>query len=162
MVIDGHNVMAEYMPPVEILPETAQVSDTWYGNHVRESQYFLQITKCSDDSCCAPRRSALKNVLYQGFLPAPFPMSQNPFRIPSPDEVRSEIFSSLLVRQSITLRPDFSQGREIPYDLYCPSIKDNIIGRTRSICGLYFASKKSMNRHQKNLHGNAVNNLSRV
>lgn len=48
-------------------------------------------------------------------------MSQNPFRIPNPDEVRSEIFPSLLVRQCITLRPNLSQGREIPYDTYCPS-----------------------------------------
>lgn len=162
MVIDGHNVIAEYMPPGEALPETVPVSDTWYGNHVRESQYFLQITKCSDDSCCAPRRSALKNVLYQGFLPAPFPLSQNPFRIPSPDEVGSEIFPSLLVRQCLTLRPDFSQGREIPYDTYCPSVKDDINGRTCSVCGLYFASKKAMNSHRKNLHGGAVENLSRV
>lgn len=75
MVIDGHNVIAEYVPPREALPQPAKVSDTWYGNLVRESQYFLQITKCSDDSCCAPHRSVLKNVLYQGFLPALFPIS---------------------------------------------------------------------------------------
>lgn len=162
MVIDGHNVIAEYVPPGETLPETAQVSDTWYGNHVRESQYFLQITKCADDSCCAPRRSALKNILYQGFFPAPFPMSQNPFRIPNPDEVGSEIFPSLLVRQCLTLRPDFSQGREIPYDTYCPSIKDDITGRTCTICGLYFASKSSMNNHRKNVHGSAVHHMPRV
>ncbi|XP_017491784.1 PREDICTED: uncharacterized protein LOC108379928, partial [Rhagoletis zephyria] len=97
VVIDGHNVIAEYVPPGEVLPEPTQVSDIWYGN--RESQYFLQIIKCADDSCCAPRRSALNNILYQGFLPAPFPMSQNPFGMPNPDEVRSEIFPSLLVRQ---------------------------------------------------------------
>ena len=118
------------MTPGEVLPETAQVSDTRYGNQVRESQYFLQITKCSDDLCRAPRRSALKNVRYQGRLPAPFPMSQNPFRIPSPEEVGSEIFASSLVRQSITLRPDFSQGRGIPYDIYRPSIRNDINGRT--------------------------------
>lgn len=161
MVIDGHNVIAEYMSPGEVLPETAQVSDTWYGNHVHEIQYFLQITECSDDSC-APRHSVLKNVLYQGFLPTIFPMSQNPFRIQSPDEVGSEIFPSLLVRQSITIRQNFSQGREIPYDLYCPPIKDDINGRTCSTCGLYSASKKSMNSHRKNLHGGAVDHLSNV
>ncbi|GBP04546.1 hypothetical protein EVAR_3908_1 [Eumeta japonica] len=114
MVIDGHNVIAECVPPGEVLPETAQVSDIWYRNHVCESQYFPQIIKCSDNSCCSPRRSALKNVLYQSFLPTPFSMSQNPFRVLSPDEVESEIFPSLLVPQFTTLRPDFSQDREIP------------------------------------------------
>lgn len=162
MVIDGHNVVAEYVPPGEIFLETAQVSDIWYSNHVRESQYFLQITKCVDDSCCAPRRSALRNILYEGFLQAPFPISQNPFHIPKPNEVGSESFPSLLLRQCIKLRPDISQGREIPYDTYCLTVKELVIGRTCTICGIYFASKCSMNNHRRNVHGGAMADVSRV
>lgn len=82
-----------------------------------------------------------------------FSANHQMLHIPNPNEVRSAIFPSLLVRQWITLRPNFSQDREIPYDTYCCSIKDDINGRTCSICGLYFNSKKTMNSHRKNLHG---------
>jgi len=39
--------------------------------HVRPSQYFLQVVKCSNAECCAPMVSALKTVLPHGFLHAP-------------------------------------------------------------------------------------------
>ena len=48
MVIDGHPVQAEYIQPKEITSK--ELPDMhWYSNHVRESQYFLQIVKCDDN-----------------------------------------------------------------------------------------------------------------
>lgn len=170
--IDGHKVTAEYIEPDEELPPTPSVTHDWYSNHVRQSQYLLQvqisireyfhshlrhltdilrtfqIVKCDDRTCCQARRSNLRDVLFQRFLPAPFPVSQRPFFIPSSEAMESEKFPSLLVRQSLTLRPNYSRTKEIPYDLYCPSQRDNVEGRTCPTCGVYFATKNSMNEHR--------------
>ncbi|KAJ8677083.1 hypothetical protein QAD02_012870, partial [Eretmocerus hayati] len=58
MCIDGYNVLSEFVPCDESLPEPALCSDhKWYANHVRESQYLLQILKCNDKNCCSPQTS---------------------------------------------------------------------------------------------------------
>ncbi|CAH1969122.1 unnamed protein product [Acanthoscelides obtectus] len=31
----------------------------WYSEHVRESQYLLQIVKCRNTECCRPRSDYL-------------------------------------------------------------------------------------------------------
>lgn len=43
MVIDGYEVKAEFIPPGEVLPESVAATAQWYAQHVRESQYFLQV-----------------------------------------------------------------------------------------------------------------------
>lgn len=42
--IDGYPVTAEYRGPGEELPEPSRVDAGWYAEHVRESQYFLQVS----------------------------------------------------------------------------------------------------------------------
>ena len=51
MIIDGHPVLAEYINE-EVDEEILKKSLEWKSNHVRESQYFLQIVKCADENCC--------------------------------------------------------------------------------------------------------------
>jgi len=42
--IDGHKVIAEYInPDVSDLPVPEMPNEEWYANHVRESQYMLQV-----------------------------------------------------------------------------------------------------------------------
>lgn len=44
MCIDGHPVAAEFIPIDEQVPEPTMCADElWYCNHVRESQYLLQV-----------------------------------------------------------------------------------------------------------------------
>ena len=43
MVVDGYEVKAEFIPPEEVLPESVAVTAEWYAEHVRQSQYFLQV-----------------------------------------------------------------------------------------------------------------------
>lgn len=69
--IDGHPVFASYVEPVEQQQENESPTEAWRYNHVRQSQYTLQIRKCEDANCCKPRRSP--NILKNGFLPAPVP-----------------------------------------------------------------------------------------
>lgn len=43
--IDSHPVIAEYIDPKEKNAEmTLNENDEWYAKHVRESQYFLQVS----------------------------------------------------------------------------------------------------------------------
>lgn len=65
-IIDGHSVFAEYVTPScdektapPLLPDAK-----WYEEHVKESQYFLQITKCFNKQCCSPARSSLRTVVF--------------------------------------------------------------------------------------------------
>lgn len=47
---DNYDVDAEYIPPKEDDSDTVQVLiDNWYSKHVRESQYLLQISKCTNE-----------------------------------------------------------------------------------------------------------------
>lgn len=41
--------------------------------------------------------------------------------------------------------------KEMPYDFYCPTVQTQLQGRVCSICGLYFATKKAVKSHVKNL-----------
>nr|CAH7729764.1 unnamed protein product [Callosobruchus chinensis] len=47
----------------------------WYSEHVRESQYLLQIVKCKNTECCRPR-SGLFRLLDNRFLPPPAKVKQ--------------------------------------------------------------------------------------
>ncbi|KAF9424307.1 hypothetical protein HW555_000446 [Spodoptera exigua] len=61
VVIDNHRVVAEFIESDDIaesfVPDMPYPQ--WYIEHVRESQYFLQIVKCDDRVCCGPLRSSL-------------------------------------------------------------------------------------------------------
>ena len=37
----------------------------------------------------------------------------------------------------------------VPYDLYCPSVQEDLQGRPCQACSLYFASKKMLQQHRR-------------
>ena len=68
MIIDGHPVLAEYIneeAEEEILKESLE----WKSNHIRESQYFLQIVKCLGENFCRRFRSSYLKIVKERFLP---------------------------------------------------------------------------------------------
>ncbi|CAH2005675.1 unnamed protein product [Acanthoscelides obtectus] len=74
MEIDGYNVNAKYDGAGERdLPDFPDIK--WYSEHVRESQYLLQIVKCRNTECCRPR-SGLFRLLDNIFLPPPVKVKQ--------------------------------------------------------------------------------------
>ena len=76
-IIDNHPVVASYTSPPE--KEHSKVlfhkTEEWKGKHVRQSQYMLQIVKCSDKSCCKQWRTNYLEFFPQRFLPAPVPIA---------------------------------------------------------------------------------------
>ena len=77
-VIDGHPTVAEYIvPKEEDATQITKKSPEWCATvHVQESQYFLQIVKCTDKSCCSEPRSSYFSLIKDRFLPSPVPLSQ--------------------------------------------------------------------------------------
>ena len=79
-VIDKYEVVAEYISPEKAEYDEEQLIHKdwkWRKNHVRESQYMLQIVKCEDRNCCSIPRSSYFNLIIDRFLPPPLPLSQS-------------------------------------------------------------------------------------
>ncbi|EFX64643.1 hypothetical protein DAPPUDRAFT_117997 [Daphnia pulex] len=80
VIVDGHPIVAEHIDPL-----TSELNDelhlniadqNWFSEHVRISQYFLQIVKCNNLSCCTAPRSSYFSIVPSRFLPDPVPLCQ--------------------------------------------------------------------------------------
>ena len=88
IVIDQHPVIAEFIEPdqSELHPaELTSYDEVWLKDHVRTSQYCLQIVKCDNSECCLPWRSSFRTIIPQRFLPAPLPVAQTINGIKAPE-----------------------------------------------------------------------------
>ncbi|KAK9874058.1 hypothetical protein WA026_002413 [Henosepilachna vigintioctopunctata] len=156
LVIDGYPVVAKYIMPTETRLDVEQAKvlkrdAIWYANHVRESQYLLQIVKCEVVSCCGVQRSSLRRLLREEFLPPPVLIKQmsNGYVTTEKDDIEGK-FAPLLLQLSLKLSSS-SHLKQVPYDSYCPSVEGYLCKRSCGFCGLYFASYKATNQH-KQLH----------
>ncbi|GBP13673.1 hypothetical protein EVAR_7010_1 [Eumeta japonica] len=136
MKIDNYDVSAEYRQPEDSKQDPAEPNQAWYSIHVRESQYFLQVVKCADESCCPPTRSALKSVFADTFMPPPCPILQTPSKlvVPSLLDKGTSKFSPLLVRLSVALSPPLEGFKQMPYDFFCPSVQSDLKKKTVFFC----------------------------
>ncbi|XP_025996071.2 uncharacterized protein LOC113005141 [Solenopsis invicta] len=167
LTIDGHPVHAQYVPPGEKLDTSEECDAKWYSRHVRESQYLLQIVKCNSHDCCSITRSGLKRVLSEGFLPLSIRVTQTTHDLVVTENETDGSFLDLMTRISLKLNPDSRGFLQVPYDLFCQSIKSQLDGRICKTCGLYHASKKSLLHHSKHVHfqkedAHASNNVIKI
>ena len=149
LIMDGYPTVAEY-----INPELNELSDLdsytydqqWFAEHVRTSQYCLQIVKCNNLMCCTAPRSSYFQFVPTRFLADPIPLSQTHGGVKASE--RSDFERHLFPPLSIQLH--LSRGllprstrvfKALPYDLYNPSVQSELIGRICKCCNLYFASK---------------------
>lgn len=157
-VIDQFPVVAEWRGGI-VAEEPATVTEEWLANHVRASQYFLQITKCQNEECCAPLRSSLRSVLPNGFLPAPLAVLNSVGLAVASGEENESAFLSLFHRLSIKLsHSDWTKSADAPYDIACPTVKNEIAKRTCNICHLYFPSQVMTTSHKKAMHPRVKHN----
>ena len=162
VTLDNFPTVAEYIVPEvsELETESLLTKDQdWYKNHVRTSQYFLQIVKCHNENCCQPIRSSYFDIVADRFLPPPIPVCQTTGGLKAPDASESDLhrFPSLFFNQSLKLDNMLPRSAKafkiLPYDLYCPSIQSSLVARICKICHLYVASqvmlKKNVQLHRK-------------
>ena len=149
VVLDKHDVYAEYIDPVEREPPS-EPEVNWVARHVRQSQYFLQIIKCDDSGCCRPWRTSWKNYFPDRFLPGPVVLTHSTagLSIPEPESVKDQThvyYTSLAQRLAFGSKIPFNAS----FDMHCPSLaQSEIIKRTCPVCGVYHSSQASVRRHQ--------------
>ena len=151
-VIDGHPTIAEYIDPTEEAPQMIERSQAWYANHVQESQYFLQIVKCLDSSCCDPPRNSFFVLIKDRFLQPPLPLVQTSDGLKCSLDDCHVSYPSLFVNMALdkSVLPSralkkFPKG--LPYEFACPTVQNILPKRICSKCGKYFASLKSLKSH---------------
>ncbi|ESO12304.1 hypothetical protein HELRODRAFT_158789 [Helobdella robusta] len=148
-----HAVIAEYVCPErsEIdLIDTVCIDEKWKMNHIRSSQYFLQILKCQDRTCCTEPRSPFFNFFPQRFLPAPLPLVYSPSISIAKSTKDVGKFMSLFQNEAFA-------NRTLPYDFHCPSVSSTVPTRVCIDCGLYCASLEMLKSHRKSIHNRIVN-----
>jgi hypothetical protein len=146
VTIDGFNVQCKAIDPEESEVDPASIiskDQLWISQHVRSSQYLLQIVKCDDENCCLPWKSSLNILTTTRFLPPPLTMSYNPsLRVchsPAENSRFVKLFTSWALFDSSCLA----------YDFKCPSLQGVLKSRTCEICSLYFGSASLLKSHFK-------------
>lgn len=147
MEIDDYHVSAKYVGSGE--PDLPDLPDIkWYSEHVRESQYLLQVVKCTNTDCCRPR-SGLFRLLNNRFLPPPVKVKQTVDDLILDDGGQ---FLSLPLSLALNLNYSPKEFLQMPYDYFCPTVKSKLSSRSCKTCGLYHSSVKSLSYHTKGIH----------
>lgn len=158
LTFDGFPVLSEYIDPTapELNSESILRWDAeWFSAHVRSSHYFLQIVKCSNRECCSEPRSSYFDVMPTQFLSAPIRIKQTDdgLKAVSPSLFDSGSYVSLFLQNSINIAKMLPKSlptyKELPYDLYCPSVQKVLQSRICKTCGIYFASQVMLNQHNQ-------------
>ena len=126
----------------------------WFSILVRTSQYCTQIVKCQDLACCSRPRSSYFSLIPTRFLPPPIPVNQSEEGLKAP-ESRSDqdnhhfpsLFVSLALKWDELLPRSTRLFKQLPFDLYCPSVQNSLMERTCKVCNVYFASKVMLQKH---------------
>ncbi|XP_062546366.1 uncharacterized protein LOC134212476 [Armigeres subalbatus] len=165
LVIDGFNVVAEYVEPDKselCISEMVSVDEHWIASHVRTSQYLLQVVKCTDAECCTPFRSKYGTYFPYRFLTPPVPLTYDPLITSLSDPEKSGLTNTGNNIKFCNLFQNlaFFEGIDIPYDTYCPSVHDKITDRSCKDCGIYFASTTLLKSHKK-VHGKKLSSKKR-
>ena len=150
--LDKFPVVAEYVENAATNP--VDLDEKWISVHYRISQYLLQVVNCNDLKCCGNFGTTLQSVFPSHFLPGPVPVrqiSEGPV-VPNVNDVKpSDRFVDLWKAKSIQQLIPKSGFSEMPYDLYCPSLKTKVKNRVCKECDIYYPSIAACKRHRS--HG---------
>lgn len=163
-VIDGHPVVSEYISNTHHQPLIDKCQQ-WRQHHVRESQYMLQIIKCSDTSCCSSPRSSYFSLVKDRFLPPPMPLVQSADGLVA--DITRQQFAPLFVtiqlgNAALPARALRNYSKGIPYDYGCPSLQDELPKRLCQKCGHYTASVVSLNKHKQFCTGGEIQTSCKI
>ena len=150
ILLNNFPVVADYVE--NAAKDPVDLNEKWISVHCRISQYLLSIVRCNDSKCCGDFRTTWKSVFSSRFLPAPVPVRQisKGTVVPSVSDVKaSDRFvdlQKLIGIQQLIPNSGFSQ---IPYDLYCPSLRAKVKNRICKQCGIYYPSIAVCQHHRQ-------------
>ena len=130
IVLENFLVVADYVE--NAAKDPVDLNEKPISVYCRISQYLLQKVRCNDSKCCGDFRTTWKSVFSSHFLPASIPVEQIPEgpAVPSVSDVKaSDRFFDLWKRIGIQQLIPNSGFSQMPYDLYCPSLKAKVKNR---------------------------------
>lgn len=146
-VIDDYPVVAKYQAPGSERI-SSEVCQSWKRTHMRCSTYLCQIVKCDDRSCCTPKRSNIGSILKNHFLPVPVPVSEG--LTIQKGGAYLPLCAAQLMQDAAKLKQTSSNVSEIAYDLFLPSINDEILKKRICVkCDIYHCTLKALKDHSK-------------
>ncbi|CAF3351676.1 unnamed protein product [Rotaria socialis] len=148
---------------LNVLPDTKpkpiyNIDEYWCATHVFQTQYTIQIVRCTKPECCGPWRSNYIQVFPHRFLPSPVPFdrSSHGVRLAQLEasfanmNPTSPYYGTLF--QRIQFHGIVMQGTNnllLPFDSYCPSVQAKLQSRVCSICKQYIPSPTRLRNHYK-------------
>ena len=155
-VIDGYPVDCRAVP-VGNSHEPTEPDPVWVAKHCQQSRYCLQIVKCQDESCCSPFETSWLSIIPDRFIPFPaiYEYSNNGNVPVEPSNyfqnlTKPTTFAPLTHRLLVKAIPEEgSIYTTVPFDLYCPSLKEMLDKGICDKCGKYWPSEAAMKRHKK-------------
>ena len=145
IVLGKFPVVADYVE--NDAKDPVNLNEKWTSFHCGISQYLLQIM------CCGDFETTGKSVFSSHFLPAPVPVrqiSEGPAVTSVTDIKASDRFVDLWKRIGIQQLIPNSGFSQMPYYLYCPSLKAKVKNRVCKQCGIYYPSITTFKRHRQN------------
>ena len=147
MRIEGQNASIDY-----------DLCRYWCATHVFQTQYTIQIIRCTKPECCGPWRSNYIQVFPHRFLPPPVPFHRSSRGVRL-DEIGSSFANQKPISpyygtlfQRIQFHGIVVRGTQtplIPFDAYCPSLQTKLHSRTCSICKQYIPSVTRLRNHYR-------------
>ncbi|KAH7705986.1 hypothetical protein AAVH_26804, partial [Aphelenchoides avenae] len=132
--IGGYAVVSAWTEPVD-LPELDEVSERWKRDHVLQTQYTLQIRKCTSKACCGEMRTNFRAILSDGLIPPPVPFKKTS-KGPKIALAGDGHFGTLERRLAHWNLEDYSKQ----FGLFCPTVTAKLQERTCKYCKQYHPS----------------------
>jgi hypothetical protein len=143
----GYDTTAVYVEPEDSeIEQPREESEEWKSVHMRATKYSLHIVKCLNENCCSAFRSSWLQVTPERFLSAPIKVVHDEttkMLRPAFDEGQFvDTFRSEILRKSFF-------DEKIPFDKFCPSMKNTADKLQCATCGLFFVTKAMLQSHRK-------------
>ena len=153
-VVNGHSVTAEFID-VEATSDITRKSEKWRAEHLRSSQYILQIVKCLDEECCGQFNSSYLQIVPDRFLPPPIPVVQKADGLSIVRTGSDSKATYLALHQAASMThvipdPIKAKYKTLPYDLFNPAVRNELGKKTCKYCHMLFGTITLLNLHEKN------------
>jgi hypothetical protein len=158
LVIDGEPVQTQFVEK-SASDDTLQfkVPQLFFNRHVLETQYQTVYLKCDDRSCCKPYKTVVEMFFPNRRIPALIPIKKTEYGpVASSPESSSDHIQFLSVAERVMLESKVvpntlvaKYGNNVPYDVYLPTVKDDIDRRVCKHCSKYHSTIKSLTKHKR-------------
>ena len=127
---------------VQSANQAGLVGRLWKMKHIRESQYMVQVVKCSDRVCCSQPRSSYFSFIKDGFHSGPWPIEhtvENGLRVTFGSPRFPFMFVRLAMNADLLSRSAASYPKGIPFEFAYSNRQEKLMQRVCKQCGLYHA-----------------------